>query len=329
MKILVTGGAGYIGSHGVYGLINSGFEVVVADNLSTGHREALHPEAILCEGDIRDRKFLKSLFKAHDIEGVLHFAASSLVGESMENPLKYYDNNLTGTQCLLEAMVEAGVDKIVFSSTAAVYGEPLETPMKETHRTSPLNPYGETKLAMEKLMHWSKQIHGIRYTSLRYFNVGGAHGDAHIGEAHNPETHLIPLILQVPLGQREALHIFGDDYPTRDGTCVRDYIHIEDLVDAHILALKKMIDGDTGGIYNLGTGDGYTVLEMVQAARKITGHSIPAVVSPRRAGDPAALVASPEKAINELGWKPKHTSIEDIIASAWRFHSSHPGGYRI
>lgn len=328
MKILVTGGAGYIGSHAVYGLIQNGFDVVVADNLSTGHLEALHPEAIFCQGDIRDRRFLKELFNTHEIDGVLHFAASSLVGESMENPLKYYDNNLTGTQRLLEAMVEAGTDKIVFSSTAAVYGEPVEAPLKETHQTVPLNPYGETKLAMEKLMRWSQQIHGIRYISLRYFNVGGAHPEAPIGEAHDPETHLIPLILQVPLGQREALRIFGDDYPTRDGTCVRDYIHITDLVAAHILALKKLMDGDKGGIYNLGTGEGYTVHEMLEAARRVTGHPIPAVVSPRRAGDPAILVASPEKAIKELGWKPAHTSIEDIIASAWRFHNSHPNGYR-
>lgn len=328
MKILVTGGAGYIGSHAVYGLIKNGFDVVVADNLSTGHREAIHPEAVLCRGDIRDRKFLADIFETHAIDAVLHFAASSLVGESMEKPLAYYDNNLTGTQRLLEAMEDAGIDKIVFSSTAAVYGEPVETPLKETHQTHPLNPYGETKLAMEKLMHWSKEIHGIRYVSLRYFNVGGAHPQSHIGEVHNPETHLIPLILQVPIGQREALRIFGDDYPTRDGTCVRDYIHIEDLVDAHLLALEKLIAGNPGGIYNLGTGDGYTVLEMLDAARKITGHSIPAEVSPRRAGDPAVLVASPEKAMNELGWNPKHTAIEDIIESAWRFHQNHPRGYR-
>ncbi len=328
MKILVTGGAGYIGSHAVYGLIQNGYDVVVADNLATGHAEALHPEALFCKGDIRDPQFLQALFKTHAIDGVLHFAASSLVGESMENPLKYYDNNLTGTQRLLEAMVAAGVDKIVFSSTAAVYGEPVETPLKETHSAAPLNPYGETKLAMEKLMHWSREIHGIRYTSLRYFNVGGAHGIASIGESHSPETHLIPLILQVPLGQREALSIFGDDYPTRDGTCVRDYIHIEDLVDAHVLALEKLFGGAQGGIYNLGTGDGYTVREMLEAARKVTGHSIPAEILPRRAGDPAVLVASPHKAIEELGWTPKHASIEEIIASAWRFHREHPQGYR-
>lgn len=328
MKILVTGGAGYIGSHAVYGLIQNGYEVVVADNLGTGHREALHPEALFCEGDIRDPEFLQDLFKTHAIAGVLHFAAASLVGESMENPLKYYDNNLTGTQRLLEAMVTAGADKIVFSSTAAVYGEPVETPLRETHPAAPLNPYGETKLAMEKLMHWSQEIHGIRYISLRYFNVGGAHEEALIGEAHNPETHLIPLILQVPLGQRETLSIYGDDYPTRDGTCVRDYIHIADLVDAHVLALQKLLSGSLGGIYNLGTGEGYTVREMLEAARHVTGHSIPALIMPRRAGDPAVLVASPEKAMKELGWVPKHTSIEDIIASAWRFHREHPLGYR-
>lgn len=328
MNILVTGGAGYIGSHAVYGLIERGYDVVVADNFATGHREALHPDAILCRGDIRDRRFLAELFQAHAIDAVLHFAAASLVGESMTHPLKYYDNNLTGTQLLLEAMAEAGVDKIVFSSTAAVYGEPEETPLKESHGTRPLNPYGETKLAMERMMQWCSDIHGLRYVSLRYFNVGGARAQGNIGEAHDPETHLIPLILQVPLGKREALTIYGDDYPTRDGTCVRDYIHIEDLVDAHILALEKLVAGSPGGIYNLGTGAGCTVLEMLEAARKVTGHAIPAAVSPRRAGDPAILVASPDKALQELGWQPRYTAIDDIIASAWRFHCQHPNGYR-
>lgn len=328
MQVLVTGGAGYIGSHAVDGLIRRGYGVVVVDNLSTGHLEAVHPEAVFCRGDIRDKAFLSEVFCAHKVDAVMHFAASSLVGESMEDPLKYYDNNLYGTMCLLKAMREAGTDRIVFSSTAAVYGEPIDTPIVEEHPTSPLNPYGETKLEMEHLMEWCKRIHGIRYVSLRYFNVGGAHPEGHIGEAHAPETHLIPLILQVPLGQRDALGIFGNDYPTRDGTCVRDYIHIEDLVEAHILALGKLSEGGEGGIYNLGTGEGFTVREMLLAARRVTGHPIPEDPKPRRAGDPAVLVASPEKAFKELGWKPRYTNVEDIIASAWAFHRNHPKGYR-
>jgi len=327
MNILVTGGAGYIGSHAVCGLLDKGYEVVVADNLATGYREAVHPSARFYEGDLRDRRFLSKLFEQEKIDAVIHFAASSLVGESMQDPFKYYENNLTGTQYLLEAMREAGVDRIVFSSTAAVYGEPVNVPITEDHPTVPLNPYGETKLAMEKLMRWAKEIHGIRYTALRYFNVGGAHSDGQIGESHQPETHLIPLILQVPLGKREKLMIFGNDYETKDGTCVRDYIHIEDLVDAHIRALENMNNGHEGGAFNLGSGEGFTVMEMVDAARTITGHEIMVEVGPRRAGDPAVLVASNQKARDVLGWEPKHTDIAEIIESAWKFHTLHPNGF--
>ncbi|MBA2875094.1 UDP-glucose 4-epimerase GalE [Thermaerobacillus caldiproteolyticus] len=325
--ILVCGGAGYIGSHAVYRLIEKGEKVVVVDNLQTGHREAVHPEAMFYQGDIRDRTFLREVFQKHDIDAVIHFAANSLVGESMQEPLKYYDNNVYGTQILLEVMNEFGVKQIVFSSTAAVYGEPKQIPIVETDPTTPTNTYGETKLAMEKMMKWVNRAYGIRYISLRYFNVAGAYGTV-IGEDHDPETHLIPLILKVPLGQREEIHIFGDDYDTHDGTCIRDYIHVLDLVDAHILAVEKLRSGSESNIYNLGNGNGFTVKEVIEAARVVTGHPIPARVMARRPGDPAKLVASSEKAKRELGWEPKYPNITDIVASAWEWHQAKPNGYR-
>ncbi|AEV19735.1 UDP-glucose 4-epimerase GalE [Geobacillus sp. G4] len=325
--ILVCGGAGYIGSHAVYRLLEKGERVVVVDNLQTGHREAVHPDAVFCQGDIRDRDFLREVFRQHDIEAVIHFAANSLVGESMEEPLKYYDNNVYGTQVLLEVMREFGVKQIVFSSTAAVYGEPKQIPIVETDPTEPTNAYGETKLAMEKMMKWADRAYGIRSISLRYFNVAGAYGTT-IGEDHNPETHLIPLILKVPLGQREEIYIFGDDYDTPDGTCIRDYIHVLDLVDAHWLALEKLRSGADSDVYNLGNGNGFSVKEVIEAARQVTGHPIPARVVARRPGDPARLVASSEKAKRELGWEPKYPSITDIVASAWEWHQARPNGYR-
>lgn len=328
MRVLVTGGAGYIGSHAVAALIEKKHEVCVIDNLSSGFVAAVDRRATFLQGDIRDVRFVEDILKNYAIDAVLHFAASSLVGESMKDPAKYYENNVHGTTCLLQAMRDSGVNRIVFSSTAAVYGEPEETPLLEQHRTSPVNPYGETKLAMEKMMHWMGEAHGIRYVSLRYFNVGGAHTSGSIGEAHNPETHLIPLILKVALGQTPAITVFGDDYSTVDGTCVRDYIHIEDLVDAHVLALERLMSGGQGGIFNLGSGKGYTVLQMIEAARSVTGHPIPTTVASRRSGDPAVLVASPQKAVDELGWRPKRNSIEEIIASAWNFHRQNPLGYR-
>ncbi|GMO00739.1 UDP-glucose 4-epimerase GalE [Parageobacillus thermoglucosidasius] len=325
--ILVCGGAGYIGSHAVHRLIEKGEQVIVVDNLQTGHREAVHPEAIFYQGDIRDRAFLRDVFRKHEIDAVIHFAANSLVGESMQEPLKYYDNNVYGTQVLLEVMNESSVKQIVFSSTAAVYGEPKQIPIVETDPTMPTNTYGETKLAVEKMMKWVEQAYGIRYISLRYFNVAGAYGTL-IGEDHDPETHLIPLILKVPLGQRDEIHIFGDDYDTHDGTCIRDYIHVLDLVDAHILAVEKLRSGAESNVYNLGNGNGFTVKEVIEAARKVTGHPIPARVMARRPGDPAKLVASAEKAKRELGWEPKYTSITDIVASAWEWHQANPYGYR-
>ena len=329
MKVLVLGGAGYIGSHTVYELVAAGAKVVIADNLETGYREAVHPEAAFYEGDLRDRAFVDRVLEAEPgIDAVIHFAANSLVGESMTNPLKYYDNNLCGTKVLLESMVAHGVDKIVFSSTAATYGEPERVPILETDRTVPTNPYGETKLSMEKMFHWTGLAHGLRFVSLRYFNACGAQADGRIGEAHAPETHLIPLILQVPNGQRETISIFGDDYETKDGTCVRDYIHVTDLAQAHILAVRYLMKGGQSDIFNLGNGVGFTVKEVIETARRVTGHPIPAVISPRRAGDPAKLIASSEKAKQVLGWKPEHASLEEIIASAWNWHKGHPNGYQ-
>ena len=327
MAILVLGGAGYIGSHTVYELIDAGRDVVVADNLQTGFKAAVHPKARFYQADIRDRAAMDALFEQEHIEGVIHFAASSQVGESMSDPLKYYDNNLGGTMVLLASMVAHGVDKIVFSSTAATYGEPERVPILEGDKTQPTNCYGETKLAMEHMMSWVSRAHGLRYVALRYFNACGAHPSGAIGEAHNPETHLVPIILQVPNGQREAVSVFGDDYPTRDGTCVRDYIHVTDLAQAHILALDYLLQGGENNVFNLGNGVGFTVNEVIECARKVTGHAIPAVVSPRRAGDPAQLVASSEKAKTVLGWKPQYDNLETIISTAWTWHKAHPNGY--
>lgn len=328
MAVLVLGGAGYIGSHTVYELIECGEDVVIADNLQTGHLEAVHPKARFYKGDIRDKEFLDKLFKDENIDSVIHFAANSLVGESMVDPLKYYDNNLYGTMVLLKSMVENGIDKIVFSSTAATYGEPESIPILESDRTEPTNTYGETKLSMEKMFKWVSKAHGLRYVSLRYFNACGAHISGEIGEAHNPESHLIPIILQVPNEQRKEVGIFGDDYNTKDGTCVRDYIHVTDLAQAHILAVKYLRAGNESNIFNLGNGVGFTVKEVIKCARKVTGHKIPAVISPRRAGDPAVLIASSEKAKKILGWKPEHDSLEEIIETAWKWHKNHPKGFQ-
>ena len=297
MSILVLGGAGYIGSHTVYELIEAGRDVVVADNLLTGFKEAVHPKARFYQLDIRDRGALDTLFQAEDIEGVIHFAASSQVGESMSNPLKYYDNNLHGTMVLLQSMVAHGVDKIVFSSTAATYGEPESVPILETDRTQPTNCYGETKLSMEHMMSWVSKAHGLRYVALRYFNACGAHASGKIGEAHNPETH------------------------------IRDYIHVTDLAQAHILALDYLMNGGENNVFNLGNGVGFSVNEVIEVARAVTGHPIPAEVTPRRAGDPAQLIASSEKAKSVLGWKPQYDDLNTIVSSAWNWHKAHPHGY--
>ena len=327
MAILVLGGAGYIGSHTVYELIDAGRDVVVADNLLTGFRTAVHPKARFYQVDIRNREEVDALFEKESIDGVIHFAASSQVGESMIDPLKYYDNNLCGTMVLLQSMVAHGVDKIVFSSTAATYGEPEQIPILESDRTEPTNCYGETKLAMERMMAWTGGAHGLRYVALRYFNACGAHPSGVIGEAHDPETHLIPLILQVLTGRREKVSVFGDDYSTHDGTCVRDYIHVTDLARAHILALDYLMNGGKSDVFNLGNGIGFTVKEVIEAAEQVTGRAIATEIVPRRGGDPAQLVASSEKAKRVLGWMPQYADLKTIIATAWEWHKSHPDGF--
>ncbi|RCX22492.1 UDP-glucose 4-epimerase [Fontibacillus phaseoli] len=326
MAILVTGGAGYIGSHTVAELLDKGKEVVVIDNLQSGHRGALLGGK-LYEGDLRDKELLAKLFAENEIEAVIHFAANSLVGESMQNPVKYYDNNVYGTLCLLEAMDAANVRKIVFSSTAATYGEPDKVPIEETDPTHPTNVYGETKLTMERMMAWFDQVLGIKYVALRYFNAAGAHESGKIGEDHNPESHLIPLILQTALGQRDSIKVFGDDYNTPDGTCVRDYIHVGDLADAHLRAVEYLIGGGDSNVFNLGNGQGFSVKEVIAKVKEVTGRDFPVVLSPRREGDPAVLIASSDKARTVLGWQPTRNKLDDIIRSAWEWHLHHPDGY--
>lgn len=327
MAILVAGGAGYIGSHMVKDLIEHGQEVVVADNLSTGHRDAINPKAKFYEGDIRDRKFLDKIFDNEDIEAVVHFAAFSIVPESMSKPLKYFDNNTGGMITLLEAMRDHNIKYIVFSSTAATYGVPEHMPIKETDPQNPINPYGLSKLMMEKMMHWADKAYGIKFVALRYFNVAGAAPDGTIGEDHGPETHLVPIILQVAQGKRKELSIFGDDYNTPDGTNVRDYVHVMDLADAHILAIKYLEAGNESNAFNLGSSTGFSNKQILEAAREVTGEPIPAKIAPRRPGDPDSLVAASDKARNVLGWDPKYDDVHDIIATAWKWHSTHPKGY--
>lgn len=328
MSVLICGGAGYIGSHNVRAFLNHGESVIVIDNLLTGHRESLPENIKFYEGDIRNGEILDKIFQENDIEAVIHFCAFSLVGESVEQPLKYFNNNVGGMISLLEAMQRNNIKKIVFSSSAAVYGEPKKIPILETDPTNPTNPYGESKRIMEKMMHWVSLQYDIRYVSLRYFNVAGAWHDGSIGEAHNHETHLVPIILQVPLGKRSKVTVYGDDYPTPDGTCIRDYVYIEDLAEAHLLALEYLRNGGESQIFNLGSGDGYSVMEMINAARKASGHEIPLEIGKRRAGDPARLVADSSKARKILNWQPKVTSMEEIISTAWKWHETHPNGYK-
>lgn len=326
MTVLVCGGAGYIGSHCVYELIEKGEKVIVIDNLQTGHIDAIHKDSIFYHGDIRDFEFLNKIFQEHTIDSVIHFAANSLVGESMAVPLKYFNNNVHGMEVLLKAMVLNKVNKIVFSSSA-VYGEPKSVPIKESDIAEPTNPYGETKLAMEKMMKWVDTAHGIKYVSLRYFNVAGAHPNGLIGEDHSPETHLIPLVLQVPLHKREKIYVYGNDYNTKDGTCVRDYIHVMDLINGHLLALEYLRKGNDSNIFNLGNGLGFTVNEIIEASEEVVGTHINKEVTSRRLGDPAILVASSDKARDVLGWEPRYTNIKDIISSAWEFHRKNIDGY--
>lgn len=327
MAILVAGGAGYIGSHMVKDLIEHGYDVVVADNLSTGHKKAINPKAKFYYGDIRDRAFLDRIFVNEEIEAVVHFAAFSIVPESMSEPLKYFDNNTSGMVTLLEAMRDFGVKYIVFSSTAATYGTPEHMPIKETDPQKPINPYGLSKLMMEQMMAWADKAYGIKFVALRYFNVAGVAPDGTIGEDHGPETHLVPIIMQVAQGKRKELSIFGDDYDTPDGTNVRDYVHVMDLADAHILALQYLKKNNQSNQFNLGSSTGFSNKQMLEAAREVTGKEIPAKMAPRRPGDPDSLVAASEKAREVLGWKPKFDDVHDIIATAWKWHSTHPKGY--
>ncbi len=327
MSILIIGGAGYIGSHTVKYFIEQNEDVIIVDNLLTGHKEAVLSDKFY-NCDIRDKEALDKVFKENNIEAVIHFAANSLVGESMVKPYEYYHNNVYGMMCLLDVMKENNVDKIVFSSTAATYGEPKNIPILESDDTNPTNTYGETKLAMEKMMKWFDNAYGTKYVSLRYFNAAGAYFDGSIGEAHTTETHLIPLILQVPLGKREHISIFGNDYDTNDGTCIRDYIHVMDLASAHYKALEYLRKGNESNIFNLGNGNGYSVKEVIDVARSVTSHEIPAKLEERRSGDPAVLIASSDKARKVLGWKPQYDSLERIIEDAWRWHKNNRDGYK-
>lgn len=327
MSILVCGGAGYIGSHTVHELIKQNKDVIIVDNLQSGHIKAVNPKAKFYKGDIRDSEFLDKVFSENKIDAIIHFAANSLVGESMVKPLLYFNNNVYGMQILLESMVKHDIKNIVFSSTAAVYGEPKKIPISEDDETNPTNTYGETKLTMEKMMKWVSKANGINYVSLRYFNAAGALEDGSIGEDHSPESHLIPLILQVPLGKREAITVFGEDYDTPDGTCIRDYIHVLDLADAHIKAVEYLQSGNESNIFNLGNGIGFSVKEMIDSAKEATSEEIKVVVGERRAGDPARLIASNEKAQKILGWTPKYTDVKAIIKTAWTWHKNNPNGY--
>ncbi|MBN8210482.1 UDP-glucose 4-epimerase GalE [Bacillus sp. NTK071] len=326
MAILVTGGAGYIGSHTVMYLREQNEEVVVLDNLTKGHEQAVL-DVPFYKGDLTDGKVIDQIFADHSIDSVIHFAASSLVGESVTNPLEYYRNNVAGSHSLVSKLVEHDVKHIVFSSTAATYGNPERTPIEESDVTAPTNPYGETKLAIEKMLRWCDGAYGLKSVSLRYFNAAGADPEGRIGEDHDPESHLIPIVLQAALGQREQVSIFGDDYDTKDGTCVRDYIHVLDLAQAHYLALKKMKETNESGVYNLGNGIGFTVKEVIETCRTVTGKDIKAEVAPRRAGDPATLIASSSKAINDLGWNPVYPELSQIVAHAWSWHQNNPKGY--
>ncbi len=331
MNILVTGGAGYIGSVVVEELIRQGDRVTVYDNLSQGHRAAVPPQAEFLLGDLADEEILNDLFAQRSFEAVMHFASNTLVGESVQQPLKYVGDNVTNGLNLLRAMMAHGVSRFILSSTANLFDQPERIPITEDERIVPGSPYGESKFILERILHWLDPIHGLSYAALRYFNAAGA--TAERGEDHNPETHLIPLVLQVALGQRDQIEVYGNDYPTRDGTCVRDYIHVLDLAQAHILALRALDDdaqkGQKGGsrTYNLGNGQGYTVREVIETARQVTGHPIPAVDGPRRPGDPPELVAGSERIRRELGWQPRYPDLRDIVQSAWDWHRAHPDGY--
>jgi UDP-glucose 4-epimerase len=323
MKILVTGGAGYIGSVVVEQLIEAGEEVIVFDNLYQGHQAAVHPEAVFIKGDLADQAAVDAVFDEHQPEAIMHFASHTLVGESMEQPFLYLGENVTNGLNLLQSAVAHNVRRFILSSTANLFDDPERMPIDEAERIVPGSPYGESKYILERFLHWLDRVHDFRYAALRYFNASGASPER--GEDHSPEYHLIPIVLEVALGKRDKVIIFGDDYATRDGTCVRDYIHIIDLAQAHILALRALDQGSR--VYNLGNGQGFTIKEVIETAREITGHPIPAEVGPRRPGDPATLIASSDKIRRELGWEPQYPNLRDIIESAWRWHQAHPNGY--
>ena len=327
MKILVTGGAGYVGSHAARYLDLAGHEIWVYDNLSAGHRAAAPPGRLI-EGDLHDQAKLTAVLHEKRIEAVMHFAAFALVGESVSHPAKYYHNNVLGSLSLFETMRNAGVGKIVFSSTTATYGAPEKTPISEEEPQRPINPYGFTKLVIERALDDYARAYGFAYAALRYFNAAGASPRGDLGEDHTPESHLIPIVLQVALGQRERITVFGDDYPTRDGTCIRDYIHVDDLASAHALALARLTPGE-GLKLNLGTGQGQSVREVVDACRRVTGRDIPMEIGPRRPGDPPELVADSRRARDTLNWTPKYVELDAIVATAWRWHSNHPHGYKV
>ncbi|HEU4754024.1 MAG TPA: UDP-glucose 4-epimerase GalE [Armatimonadota bacterium] len=325
--VLVTGGAGYIGSHTVHELTDAGYEILIYDNLEKGHPAAV-PNYRLVVGDLHDGLKLDRVMQEFGVESVVHFAAYIEAGESVQDPGKYFQNNTAGTLSLLQAMVRNDVKQLVFSSTAAVYGEPERVPIEEGDRKAPTNAYGLSKWMVEEMLDWFQRAYGLRSVSLRYFNAAGAHPGGEIGEDHRPETHLIPLILQVPLGKREKVYIFGEDYDTPDGTCIRDYIHVMDLASAHVLALKALERGVEREAFNVGNGAGFSVRQVIEVARQVTGHPIPAEVKPRRAGDPARLIAGSEKLRRELGWQPKYPDLQQIVGSAWAWFRTHPDGYR-
>lgn len=326
MAIMVAGGAGYIGSHTVAELLQRGQEVVVVDSLVKGHKQAVLGGKLYI-GDIRNADFMDRVFSENDIDSVIHFAADIEVGLSMKDPLAFYRNNVYTVICMLESMKKHNVKNTVFSSTAAVYGFPKAIPIKEDSEKKPVNPYGETKLTVEKMLRWCDEAYGIKWAAPRYFNAAGAHASGLIGEDHDPESHLIPIILQAAMGKRESIMVFGQDYDTPDGTCIRDYIHVSDLADAHILALDYLKNGGSSGSFNLGSGNGFSVMEVISKVKEITGKDFKVDMSPRREGDPARLVADSGKAREILGWRPKNDDIGKIIESAWRWHTSHPSGY--
>ena len=326
-NILVAGGAGYIGSHTVKELIARGYGAVVVDNLENGHREAVDSAAAFYEADLRDITAMDKIFNENEIDAVIDFAAYTVVAESVADPIKYYENNVYGMTRLLRAMQGHGVDKIVFSSTASVYGIPKRVPIVETDGVNPINPYGETKLAVERLLKWADGAYGIRHVALRYFNVAGAHASGSIGEDHDPETHLIPIAILTALGRYECLDVYGDDYNTKDGTCIRDYVHVTDLAAAHVLAADYLSGGGSSRAYNIGSGTGFSNREIIDEAERVTGLKINRRIAPRRPGDPDNLIASPDRIMSELGWRPERTNLKDIISSAFKWHKAHPDGY--